>query len=213
MISRNPITPVSYRSKSFTPAVSISGPPNPTSSRSGRRSPSSSATPAAWRSPEASPATKMTSATASCCFSCQRWKRALDLGDDLEGDSERPSSILTGDYDRRFSIQRRDEAVELEAQRLSLGRDKRNSIDEVSDVHRAGGRTRRIEFLLQAEEVARAGSEIEREVAALLKDPDLPDAIARDAARRDVRNCARRERHARVGDVEHRRQYRHPHCR
>src|SRR5687767_1707319 len=205
MISRNPITPVSYRPNSVTPAFSISGPPKPVSSRSGRRRRSSSATPAAWRSPEASPATKTTSGTAFCRYSGECRPCSLDLGDDSQGDGQCTPAVLTCHYNRNLPTHCRQEAVELQPERLTFGCCERDAIHIVRNVHRAFRRPARIHLLLEPEELSRSRGEIERQVSAFLEDPDLPDTVARDAARCDVRDCSRRKRHSRVCDVEHRR--------
>src|SRR5512138_1508621 len=135
--STNPITPVSYLSNSLTPAFSISGPPKPVRSRSGRRRLSSSATPAACRSPDASPATKITSGTGRGRDSSQRRTRPLYLGYDPQGNSKRALSIFARHDHRCLAADCRDEAVELEPERLPFWSGQRNVVHKVGDVHGA----------------------------------------------------------------------------
>src|SRR6185295_7640877 len=86
-------------------------------------------------------------------------------------------------------------------------------VDEGRYVRRARPDLSRIEIVFEPIVLPGAGREIERKIFPLLKDPDLSFSLPRNSTGSDVGHRARSERHARVGDVEHRRQDGHPHRR
>src|SRR5687768_8642177 len=112
--SVSPITASwSYDSISSTPAAANLGPPIPVSLRSGLLFRSSAATPDACRSPDASPATKKTSAKrgglhvrareAALHGARELRQRPLDLLHDSERYLERAPPVLAGNYRRRLA--------------------------------------------------------------------------------------------------------------
>src|SRR4051812_25182455 len=192
---------------SSTPASRMPSPPTPTRRKGAPASRRARATPAPCRSPEASPVTNMISRTAR---DWRHWQRALDVGDDLERHGERLAPLLPGDGDGDLAADRRQEALELEAQRLPLLGLERNALHEL--LEREGRRREglHVDVAAQPEELAVARREVERDVLALLEDADLPHALARHAARRDVGHRPRVEGEARVRHVHERREHGHP---
>src|SRR4051794_2606877 len=131
-----------------------------------------------------------TSGTARRRYSSQSRPRSLDFRDDAKRNRKRPASILPCYNDRSFAMNRCNEAVELEPKRFTFGRAQWDVVNEVENVYRPFGWLGRIELFLEPEEIPGARCEIERHVAALLKYPDLANAISRDSARCDVRDRA-----------------------
>src|SRR2546423_5406943 len=100
---------------SGTPASRIASPPMPTRWYGAFRAHSSLATPAACRSPDASPATKRMSRTGGDVrASGERRQCTLDLADDGQRHRERLTSVLPSDDDRRAALYRGEKALELE---------------------------------------------------------------------------------------------------
>src|SRR5688500_209725 len=112
-----------------TPAACMRSPPTPRNRNGAPRAPSSRATPDACVSPDGSPATNRISRTsdgqrlrrAPPATPFERGERLLDLAHDPQRDRERVAAILAGDDQRRLPLNRGNEALVLEAQRLSLG--------------------------------------------------------------------------------------------
>src|SRR5258706_469651 len=128
--SRKPITPsCSSRWISWTPCSASRRPPTAARSSSGRMRRSAAATPAAWRSPEASPATNSTLRMVQR-IPYERGKSSLDFLDDAKGDAERHPSLVPGNDDRSLSPERRDKTLELELQRLAVRRVELDAVDE-----------------------------------------------------------------------------------
>src|SRR5712672_681952 len=172
--SRNPITPsCSSRWISWTPCSASRRPPTAASSSSGRVRRSAAATPAAWRSPEASPATNSTLRMVER-MPYQRGKSSLDFLDDAKRDAERHPSLVAGNDDRSFPPKRGDKALQLELQRLSVRRVELYTVDECEDVGRCGADRERVDVGAKAEEISCSSGEVQRKISALLKDPDLP---------------------------------------
>src|SRR5512138_904066 len=106
---------------SSTPAARISSPPIPVKAYGAPCATSARATPAAWRSPDASPATNRISRTGRHGdASGERRQRPLDVRDDLQRDRQRLATSLPGDRHRRLATDGREEALELQSQRLAL---------------------------------------------------------------------------------------------
>jgi hypothetical protein len=101
------------------------------------------------------------------------------------------------------------EALELQSQRLALRRLERNPLDELLERERRRRQRGDVDVAAQAEEVAIAGTQIERQVSALLEDPQLPHSFARHSARRDVRDGTRVEGEPRIRDVDERCEHRY----
>src|SRR5687768_2606576 len=199
-------------SSSSTPAARIRSPPMPTRGRSGMRRLSSSATGAACRSAEVSPATNRISRTAGTGRGTATRKRGqcpLDLGHDAQRHRERLTAILSGHDDVSLPSYSVDEAQELEAQRLSFGRLERHALDERLQRERGLRQLREVEILAHPVELSPTGREIQREVSAALKDPDLAHAVTRHTAGRDVRDGPGVEGDARARDIDGGRQHRH----
>src|SRR6478672_1367726 len=199
---------------SVTPASRILSPPIPASENGAPISPSARATPAPCRSPEASPATNRISRTcssrrASPSLPGERRQRALDVGDDLERHREGLASFLSRHRDWRLAPHCGNEALELQPERLRLLRAQRNAFDELLELDRRRGERHDIHVAAQAEELSLPAPQVEREITALLEDPQLAHPLARDAARRDVRHGARGKRQAGIRDVDERRQHGH----
>src|SRR4051812_552080 len=152
-------------------------PPMPASENGAPISLSARATPPACRSPEASPATNRISRTCSgrraSSLSSERGERALDVGDDLQRHGERLASFLPGHRDRYVAPHRGEEALELQAQRLALIRAQRNAFDELLERERCRGERRDVHVAAQPKELSLATAEVEREIPALLEDPQL----------------------------------------
>src|SRR5215207_10006857 len=177
----------SDRSSSVTPALSIRAPPTPVSVRSGRRFFSALARPDAFRSPEASPAMIRTSRTRdrtghqslrALPDARQRWECAFDLTHDTERHGECLAAVVARHDHRLRAAHRPDETLELEAQRLARRRIERDTLDEGLERERALGEGSKVHVTPEAIELTVAGREIQRDVAALLKDPDLPHSLA-----------------------------------
>src|SRR4051812_8255436 len=148
-----------------TPAAFIWSPPTPISWYDESTAFSSRATPAAFVSPEVSPATNRISRT--------RWngrrlaqgrQTTLDLVHDLERDGERLATSRSADGHRSFPLNRGDETLQLQPQRVALGRIDRFALDELLDRLRAlrvAHECREIHPLLEVIELAGPRAEIE----------------------------------------------------
>src|SRR6185436_14876742 len=97
--------------------------------------------------------------------------------------------------DWTLSAEGRDEALQLQLERLSVGCVQFLPVDEGRNVRRAGPDLRWIEIVLESIVLAGARCEIERQILALLKDSDLSFSLARDTTRSDVGHRARGEGH------------------
>src|SRR5262245_51811513 len=193
-------------STSSTPADRISSPPMPVSLNGAWRVFNSRATPAACRSPDTSPATNRISRTdGRRRTSGQHRKRAFDVANDRQRDGKRFTAVFSRDWNRSIANDTLHERLELETKGLAFGSFERNAFDErlyglrpVSVTHERS----EIDVSTQPMELAGSGREIERQIAALLKDAKLPHPLPRHSARGDVRDCARLERDPRVRDVD-----------
>src|ERR1700741_2789704 len=96
-----------------TPCSASLAPPTAISSRSGRIRRSAEATPAAWRSPEASQATNRT-LRMMVRVPNQRRKSQLDLIPNSESDTQPQSPFLGGNHHWSLALERGDEALQLE---------------------------------------------------------------------------------------------------
>src|SRR5688572_6796178 len=164
-----------------TRAACIRSPPIPRSLKSAPLATSSRATFDAWRSPEGSPATKRISRTTrrSRCRGVSQCRETLvDFVDDPQRDLERIASIFARDDDGRFALDRRDEALVFKTQGFAFRRLELVALDELLDRLRVFRELRDVQPFLQLVELARAGRQVQRQVAAGLKDPDLPQAVA-----------------------------------
>src|SRR6185503_7500569 len=190
-----------------TPAACIRSPPTPRIRNGAPRAASSRATLDACRSPDGSPATNRISRTR-----CERGRgapsaplqgrqRFVDLPDDPQGNGERVAPVLTGHDDRRLPLDRGDEALVLEPQRLALGRLEFVSLHELFDRLRVLGQLGDVEPFLELVELARSRREIERQISAGLKDAELPEALPRQPARLDAGDRAAFELQPGVGHV------------
>src|SRR5215204_4673139 len=190
--STNPITASrSACSTSSTPAARISSPPMPVRRYGAPRAESARATPEAWRSPDASPATKRISRTgARHAAAGKRRERPLDVGDDLQRDRQRLAASLAADRHRRLAAHGGQEALELEPKRLPLVRSQRDAFDELLERQGRGRQRGDVHVAAQPEELSLATAQVERQIATLLKDAQLAHPLARHAARRDVRHRA-----------------------
>ena len=130
---------------------------------------SAAATPAAWRSPEASPATNSTLRMVER-VSDQRRKCSLDFPDDAERDAQRHPPFVASHDDWPLCPKRRDKALQLELQRLAV---RRVELDAIDDERRGcrpvpnGSRAGRCRS--EVGRIPRSRGQIEREIAALLK--------------------------------------------
>src|SRR5258708_6138905 len=106
---------------SRTPASRSRSPPIPVSANGASSPISSSATPDAWRSPEASPATNRISRTAADRDASQGRHSPLDLLNDAERHRQSLASIVAGHGHGRLAAHRAEETRDLEDQRLPLG--------------------------------------------------------------------------------------------
>src|ERR1700732_1297107 len=93
------------------------------------------ATPAAWRSPEASPATNSTLRMVMR-VSNQRWESPLDLFHDAKRHTQRHPALLARAAHSAFALERGHETFQLELQWLSVRCVELDSIDERRDVGR-----------------------------------------------------------------------------
>src|SRR5687768_6326350 len=188
--SRNPMTPCWLsRCTSSTPCSANRDPPTAASESSGLMRRSAAATPAACRSPEASPATNRTLRMRSD-EARERRQSPFDFPNDAECDAEYEPSVFTGHDNGSRTAQGGNKTLELELEWLAFRCVERNAIDESRDVYRRGPYRRGIDIRLQSKEIARPCGEIERQIPTLLKDADLSLPLARDTARRDVGNGA-----------------------
>src|SRR5450759_390525 len=128
---------------------------------------------------------------------------SLDLLHDPERHTEGHPPLVAGHDHGSLSSERGNEALQLELQWLAIRRVELYAIHERQDVSWRGANREWVEVGAEAEEFASARGQIERQISALLKDPDLPLSLPRDAAGRDVGDGARVERYARVRNVEH----------
>src|SRR5688572_22171217 len=104
---------------SSTPCSANRGPPTATRLSSGRSRRSAAATPAACKSPEASPATNST-LRMMVGESDQRRKSQLDLLNDLERNTQRQSPLSSRDDDGPVALEGADEALQLQLQRFAF---------------------------------------------------------------------------------------------
>src|SRR6185436_9866405 len=130
-----------------TPAAAIRSPPTPRMGMADAPVPSARATPAACRSPDGSPATNRMSRT-------KRRLRLLDFADDTQRDFEGVASVLAGDHHRRLALDRRDEALVLESQRLSFRGLELDALDELLDRLRRLGQLDQVHVRAKAVELA-----------------------------------------------------------
>src|SRR5688500_12319902 len=187
-----------------TRSAFIRSPPIPRNLKFAPDATSSRATFAACRSPDGSPATKRISRTirrSRCGGAVQGRETLVDLVDDLQRDLERIAAILARHDDRRLSLDRRDEALVLQPQRLTFRRLQLVTLHELLDGLGILRQLRDVESLLQLVELSRASGQIEREITARLEDPDLPQAIPRQPARLDAGDRAALELQPGVGHV------------
>src|SRR5918992_4019234 len=196
-------------SRRRTPAACMPSPPIPTRSNEVPVATSSRATPAAWRSPDVSPATIRISGTRGRGPLGEDRQRPLDLADDPERDGERFPPVLAGHHYRPLARDGGDEALELETQRLAFWRLERNALHEVVDRSRRLAQRGKIEVGAKPVELAGPGPEIERQIPARLEHPQLARPVTRDTARGDVRHGTGVERQARVRNIDERRQHGH----
>src|SRR5438309_1329960 len=127
MGSSSPITDSrAMCSMSSTPASRMRSPPTPTRWKGSCSFSSSRATPAAWLSPDTSPATKRISRTRSKCR-C----RALDVLHDLQCHRQRIAALFPRHRHGRLTAHCCKEALELEPQRLALFRFHSDALDEL----------------------------------------------------------------------------------
>src|SRR4051812_17138951 len=98
------------------PCSASRGPPTAASSSSGWMRLNAAATPAACRSPDASPATKRT-LRMMVCVSHQGRQSQLDLLHDAERDTQRQSALFSSNYDGRFASQRGDKTLLFQLER------------------------------------------------------------------------------------------------
>src|SRR5690349_21010601 len=156
---------------SCTPASRIASPPTPTREKGAPAWRSARATAAACRSPDTSPTTKRISRTRRRArASGAPGLRALDVGDDLQGDRERLAPLLPGHGDRALSADRREEALELQAERLSLLGFEGNALHELLQREGRRGERLHVHVVAQAEELPVARGQVERDVLAFLED-------------------------------------------
>src|SRR5262245_23698351 len=195
-------------STSSTPTDRISSPPMPVSANDALRAFSSRATPAACRSPETSPATNRISRTDGCRrTSGQHGERSFDVAYDGQRNGQRLSAIFARDLNWAVASDALHERLELETQRLAFRGLERNTLDECLQRLRTlcvAHQRSEIDVSPQPIELSSPSREIERQIAALLKDAKFPHPLARHSARGDVRDRASLEREPSVGDVDER---------
>src|SRR6202030_1713065 len=134
-------------------------PPTAASSSSGRIRLSAPATPAAWRSPEASPATNNTLRMVR--VPDQRWESPLDLLYDPKRHTQRHPALFAGDDHRAFALECRNETFQLELQRLSVRCVELDAINERRDVGRSRTNCQGIDIGAEAEEFSGSRSQVE----------------------------------------------------
>src|SRR5687768_10397941 len=132
----------------------------------------------------------------------ERRQRTLDFADDAERDGQGFAAVFARHDNRLLAANACDEALELEPKWLAGRCLERNALDERLQRQRALRERRQIDVAAKAIELTVAGREVERDVAALLKDANLAHPLLRHAAGGDVRDRARREHDARVRDVD-----------
>src|SRR5438270_3363491 len=195
---------------SSTPCSARRGPPTAARASSGWIRLKAPATPAAWRSPDASPATNRT-LRMMVCVPDEGRQSQFDLLHNAERDTKGQSAFFTGDDDRRLAGERRDKTFLFEFQRLAIRGVQLFALDIGRNIRRTRLHRFRVEVSAQLVELAGTSGQIEREIFAFLKDANLSLLLSGDTARCDVGDRARGECHPRVGDVEHWSQHRHPH--
>src|SRR5688572_8898838 len=189
--STNPMTAVvSVRSSISTPCAAMRAPPMPVRRQSGWRARNAEARPAACKSPEASPATIITSRTGAAGGVRRGHQRPLDLSLDAQRNVERVAPVAPAHGHGRPALHRRQETFELQAKRLALGRVDRNAFHERLERERRARQLREVEFPLQAIELSIATRQVERQIPTRLEDADFAHSIARHAAGGDVRDGA-----------------------
>src|SRR5687768_10720558 len=109
---------------------------------------------------------------------CQRRQRALYLTHDPQRDGERFATILARNHDRLLSTDGGDEALELQPQRFALGRVQWDALHECLERQRPLRERGEVDVATETIELAVAGSEVERDVPALLEDAHLAHALA-----------------------------------
>src|SRR5690606_18958056 len=127
---------------------------------------------------------------------------ALDVCHDAQRDLQCLTTIRACHRHRCLTTDGSDEALELQLERLSLGRLERHCVHERFKCHRACGReTCDLLASLEPVEHARTAGQVQRQVAAALEKANLAHALPGNPACSDVRHCTIRECQARVGNV------------
>src|SRR3954470_7320765 len=114
---------------------------------------SAEATPAACRSPEASPATNST-LRMMLRVSDQRRQSELYFLDDAECDAERQSSFFSSHDHFAPSLERDDEAFQLQLERLAVGRIELDAVHVGGDVRRRRANRERIDVGAKSEKLS-----------------------------------------------------------
>src|SRR4029450_6468207 len=127
--------------------------------------------------------------------------------------AQRFATIVTRYDHRLLASHRRDETLELEAQRLTLGRFEWNALDEGLERERTFRQRRQVEITAQPIELAVARGEVEGQIPTLLEDATLPHSLARYTTRGNVGDDARVERKPCIRDVDEWREHRNPNGR
>src|SRR5205814_8821538 len=104
---------------------------------------------------------------------------------------------------RRVDLKHPTETLQIQFERLAVGRLKLHAIYKCSDVRRTRRYGGCIEIGFEPVEFARPGGEVERQILSLLEDANLSFFFSGDSARRDVRDSTRGKSDARICDIEH----------
>src|SRR5512133_1769541 len=110
------------------------------------------------------------SARARGADACERGQRSLDLFHDTQSNRQRFAAVVTRHGHPLLPSHRRDEALDLEAQRLTVWGFERNALDEGFEREWALRERRQIEVAAQSVELTVACGEVEGELSALLED-------------------------------------------
>ena len=123
-----------------------------------------------------------------------------------EREREGAASLLATHHHLALAPHGVHEALELELQRVGLGRLQHHPLDDVGQ----RGPGARLPVAPDPHELAGPAGQVEREVTVRLEQPETADPLARDPAGGGQRHRAIRELYPRVGDVEMGAQEREP---
>src|SRR6202049_4222300 len=109
----------------------------------------------------------------------------LDLRHDPERHTQRHPPLFAGHNYRALPLERGSETLQLEFQWLAVRCVELDAIHECRDVGWRRTNCRRIDIGAEAEVFSCSGAQVERQISALLKDPDLTLSLSRNPAGRE----------------------------